>query len=96
MPDSAPSVKGVTGGENGPEPHNLGGLTRSSGVGAGVISSSAASIPKVIYYIMCLYLCVVSLGFRRLKSNARLAVSQDLADLCLLRYVRLLPSLCSR
>ena len=51
VPDSAPSIKGVTGGESGTEPHNLGGLTRSSGVGAGVISSSAASIPTVIYYV---------------------------------------------
>ena len=48
VPDSAPSIKGVTGGESGPEPHNLGGPTRSSGVGAGVISSSAASIPTVL------------------------------------------------
>ena len=51
MADSAPSIKGVTGGESGPEPHNLGSLTRSSGVGAGVISSSAASIPTVNYYV---------------------------------------------
>ena len=57
VPDSAPSIKGVTGGESGPEPHNLGGLTQSSGVVAGVISSSAASIPKVIYYIMWLSMC---------------------------------------
>ena len=51
VPDWAPSIKGVTGGESGLEPHNLGGLTRSSGVGAGVILSSAASIPTVIYYV---------------------------------------------
>ena len=51
MPDSAPSVKGVTGGDSGPEPHDMGGPTQSSGVGAGVISSSAASIPTVISYV---------------------------------------------
>ena len=44
VPDSALSIKGVTGGESGPEPHNLAGPTRSSGVGAGVISSSAATL----------------------------------------------------
>ena len=27
VPDSAPSIKGATGGESGPEPHNLGGPT---------------------------------------------------------------------
>ena len=48
VPDLAPSIKGVTWGESGPEPHHLGGPTRSSDVGAGVISSSAASIPTVL------------------------------------------------
>ena len=81
MPDSAPSIQGVTGGDSGPEPHNLGGPTESSGVGAGVISSSAASIPTVISY--------VSLSMSpqprvtQVKSDARVAVKQHLAYLCL-------------
>ena len=75
MPDSAPSIKGVTGGESGPEPHNLGGPTRSSGVGAGVISSSAASIPTVLPNIS------VPLNVQpRVMQDVRAAVAQPLAN----------------
>ena len=74
VPDSAPSIKGVTGGESGPEPHNLGGPTRSSGVGAGVISSSAASIPTVLRDIS------VPLNVQpRVMQDVRADVSQPLA-----------------
>ena len=74
VPDLAPSIKGVTGGESGPEPHNLGGPTRSSGVGAGAISSSAASIPAVLPNISVpLYVQP------RFMQDVKEAVSQPLA-----------------
>ena len=77
MPDSAPLIQGVTGGDSGLEPHNLGGPTRSTGVGAGVISSSAASIPTVI---SCVSLPMYHQPrVTQVKSDARVAVSQHLA-----------------
>ena len=74
VPDSAPSIKGVTGEESGPEPHNSGVPTRSSGVVASVISSSAASIPTVLPDIS------VPLNVQpRVMQDVREAVSQPLA-----------------
>ena len=74
VPDSAPSIKGVTGGVSGPEPHNLGGPTRSSGVGAGVISSSTSSIPTVLPNIS------VPLNVQpRVMQDVNQAVAQPLA-----------------
>ena len=73
----------------------MGGLTRSSGVGAGVISSSAASIPTVISYVsLPMY---HQPRVTQVNSDARVAVTQHLAYLCLM-YVTLgyFPSLCSR
>ena len=73
VPDSAPSIKGVTGEESGPEPHNLGVPTRSSGVVASVISSSA-SIPTVLPDIS------IPLNVQpRVMQDVREAVSQPLA-----------------
>ena len=75
--DSAPSIKGVTGGDSGPEPHNLGGPTRSSGVGAGVISSFAASIPTVLPNIsLPMY---VQPRVTQVTHDASAAVNQPLA-----------------
>ena len=48
VPDLASSIQGVTGGDSVPEPHIIGGPTRSSGVGAGAVTSSAASAPTVL------------------------------------------------
>ena len=75
VPDSAPSIKGVTEGDSGPEPHDLGGPTRSSGVGAGVILSSAASIPTVLPNIS-----VPIYTQPRFMQDVRSAVSQPLAS----------------
>ena len=75
VPDSTLSIKGVTGGDSGPEPQVLGSPTRSSGVGAGVISSSAASIPEVLPNIS-VPLCTQP----RFMQDVRSAVSQPLAS----------------
>ena len=48
VPDSAPSIQGVAGGDSDPKPHIMGGPTRSSSVGAGVVTSSAASVPFLL------------------------------------------------
>ena len=47
VPDYTPHERGVTGGDGGPQPHIMGGLTQSSGVGACEYSSTAAPPPIV-------------------------------------------------
>ena len=50
VPDYTPHERGgggVTGGDGGPKPHNEGGLTRTSGVGACEYQTSVATTPIV-------------------------------------------------
>ena len=48
VPDLAPQERGVAGGDGGPHYHSLGGLTRSSGVGACEYSLSLSAPTPIV------------------------------------------------
>ena len=56
VPDSAPHKNGAAGGDGGLQPHLLGGLTRSSGVGAFEPPSSGPPLPPPHTHTLC-HLC---------------------------------------
>ena len=57
VPDYAPSVWGDTGGDSGKKPHNMGSLTRTSGVGA-LDNQTAVAMPLlcIMIFILCIHL----------------------------------------
>ena len=48
VPDYAPSVRGDTGDDGGMKPHNVGSLSRTSGVGA--LDNPAVATPPVVHH----------------------------------------------
>ena len=71
VPGSAPQERGAAGGDSGPQTHSLGGLTRSSGVGAFELPSSVP--PPIASSMLSVSICA---------SDRSADLNASLRDLC--------------